>query len=303
MLKEDAADDGNDDYLEPLDRIYNASKHLLTLINDVLDLSKIEAGKIELFNENFGLQKIADEVVETSEPLAKKNNNAINVSFDDKAKIVNADFTRTKQVLLNLISNACKFCENDEINLAFSTFIENNREFIKIKVSDNGIGMTKEQVAKLFQSFTQADSSTTRKYGGTGLGLTITRHLCKLMGGDIAVNSEEGRGTTFTAHFLNNMARENRSSHNAVVEVQKDQVNEAKDTKQGISVLVIDDDPTVRDLMKRQIERQGYKFLEAETGKSGVKYAREFCPDVIILDILMPDFDGWSVLRSLKLTK
>ena len=303
MLKEDAEDDGNDDYLEPLDRIYNASKHLLTLINDVLDLSKIEAGKIELFNENFGLQKIADEVVETSEPLAKKNNNSISVSFDDKEKIVNADFTRTKQVLLNLISNACKFCEKDEINLGFSTFIENNQEYIKIKVSDNGIGMTKEQVAKLFQSFTQADSSTTRKYGGTGLGLTITRHLCKLMGGDITVESEEGKGTTFTAHFLNNMLHESLSSQDTSVEVQKDQLIEIKDTKEGVSVLVIDDDPTVRDLMKRQIERQGYKFLEAETGKLGVKYAREYCPDVIILDILMPEFDGWSVLRSLKADK
>ena len=302
MLKEDAEDDGNDDYLEPLDRIYNASKHLLTLINDVLDLSKIEAGKIELYNENFGLKKIADEVVETAEPLAKKNNNRISVSFDEKDRVVNADFTRTKQILLNLVSNACKFCENDEIELIFSTYEEAQKEFVKIQVRDNGIGMTEEQLARLFQSFTQADSSTTRKYGGTGLGLTITRHLCKLMGGDIMVESEEGKGTTFTAHFINN-ASEGQTKKGDSPQVSEIEPAQKIALVESISVLVIDDDPTVRNLMKRQIERHGFKFLEAETGKLGIKTARELNPDVIILDILMPEFDGWSVLRSLKADK
>ena len=199
MLKEDAEDDSLDDYLEPLDRIHNASRHLLTLINDVLDLSKIEAGKIELYFETFIVSDIMRDIIATSEPLAQKNNNELilenNLDFDS----MHSDQTRVRQIVLNLVSNACKFTENGQVTLALNSRSKKEKQILDIVVTDTGIGMSKEQVRKLFQAFTQADSSTTRKYGGTGLGLIITKHLSRIMGGDVEVSSVEGEGTTFIA--------------------------------------------------------------------------------------------------------
>merc|ERR1711991_184601 len=202
MLKEDAEDDNLDDYLEPLDRVFNAGKHLLALINDVLDLSKIEAGRIELFNETFQLKSIIDEIVKTSQPLAEKNKNELIVNFQNSLNLVTADQTRVKQIVLNLISNACKFTENGKITLNISKKKKKSGDLISIAVKDTGIGMTKDQMDKLFNSFVQADSSTTRKYGGTGLGLTISKQLAMMMGGDVTVDSEINKGTIFTATFL-----------------------------------------------------------------------------------------------------
>ena len=182
MLKEDAEDDENEDYLEPLDRIHNASKHLLTLINDILDLSKIEAGKIELFEEEFSLPKMVEDVIETSRPLAEKNDNRIEIRMDQDLDSIYADQTRVRQIILNLISNACKFTEKGEVHIEVRKILEVETDLIEISVRDTGIGLSEEQQQKLFQAFTQADSSTTRKYGGTGLGLTITRQLSRLMG-------------------------------------------------------------------------------------------------------------------------
>ena len=195
MLKEDAEDDENEDYLEPLDRIHNASKHLLTLINDILDLSKIEAGKIELFEEEFSLPKMVEDGIETSKPLAEKNDNRIEIRMDQDLDSIYADQTRVRQIILNLISNACKFTEKGEVHIEVRKILEVETDLIEISVRDTGIGLSEEQQQKLFQAFTQADSSTTRKYGGTGLGLTITRQLSRLMGGDVTVESELGKGT------------------------------------------------------------------------------------------------------------
>ena len=169
MLKEDAEDDENEDYLEPLDRIHNASKHLLTLINDILDLSKIEAGKIELFEEEFSLPKMVEDVIETSKPLAEKNDNRIEIRMDQDLDSIYADQTRVRQIILNLISNACKFTEKGEVHIEVRKILEVETDLIEISVRDTGIGLSEEQQQKLFQAFTQADSSTTRKYGGTGL--------------------------------------------------------------------------------------------------------------------------------------
>ncbi len=314
MLKEDAADDGLDDFEEPLDRVFNAGKHLLTLINDVLDLSKIEAGRIELFNETFELKPIMDEVVLTSKPLASKNNNELILNFDNKIDLVTADQTRIKQVILNLISNACKFTENGKVTLAVKrknrTYFRNGKkissgDLIIIDVSDTGIGMTEEQMSRLFNSFVQADSSTTRKYGGTGLGLTISKQLAILMGGDVVVRSELGKGTTFTASFLADYSsatdnvKKNKIKEGPLIEnvVSIETQNSNKNAK---TVLIIDDDPTVSELMKRHLLKENYNVVVAPNGKDGVKLAREITPDVITLDILMPEMDGWSVLRTLK---
>jgi signal transduction histidine kinase len=204
MLKEDATDDGYDDYVEPLDRIHGASRHLLTLINDVLDLSKIEAGKIELFFETFLISDIMRDIVSTSQPLANKNNNELILENNLKLNSVYADQTRVRQIVLNLVSNACKFTEDGQVTIGLAAKSTEEQQILEISVSDTGIGMSEEQVGRLFQAFTQADSSTTRKYGGTGLGLIITKHLSRIMGGDVTVSSTEGKGTTFTASFVIN---------------------------------------------------------------------------------------------------
>ena len=301
MLKEDAADDGLEDFEEPLDRVFNAGKHLLTLINDVLDLSKIEAGRVELFNETFELNQILDDVMKTSSPLAQKNDNELVIDYKTDIDFVTADQTRVKQVVLNLISNACKFTEKGKITVGVNKIKQSGGDLISIDVSDTGIGMSDEQMARLFNSFVQADSSTTRKYGGTGLGLTISKQLAILMGGDVVVNSELGKGTTFTATFLadfigasdsvKNLNQQTGSLIENVVSIEN---------SSGKTVLIIDDDPTVSELMKRQLLKEGYKVVIAPNGKEGIRLARDLNPDVITLDILMPEMDGWSVLRTLK---
>ena len=233
MLKEDAEDDNLDDYLEPLDRIHNASRHLLTLINDVLDLSKIEAGKIELYFEQFLVSDIMRDIMATSEPLAQKNNNELilrnNLDFDS----IHSDQTRVRQIVLNLVSNACKFTENGQVTISLNSRINGEKEFLDIAINDTGIGMSEAQVNKLFQAFTQADSSTTRKYGGTGLGLIITKHLSRIMGGDVAVSSVEGEGTTFTASIVINAnnaenVQADAIKYDAVVLGDSDKVSSSK---------------------------------------------------------------------------
>ena len=305
MLKEDAEEDNLDDYLEPLDRIHNASRHLLTLINDVLDLSKIEAGKIELYFEQFLVSDIMRDIMATSEPLAQKNNNELilrnNLDFDS----IHSDQTRVRQIVLNLVSNACKFTENGQVTISLNSRAKGEKEFLDIAITDTGIGMSEAQVNKLFQAFTQADSSTTRKYGGTGLGLIITKHLSRIMGGDVDVSSVEGEGTTFTASITINAnnadnVEADAIKYDAVVLGDSDKVSSSKAEH---TILIIDDDPTVRDLMKRQLERDGFGVLIAEDGPLGIKMAIEMQPDAVVLDILMPGMDGWSVLRTLKASK
>jgi signal transduction histidine kinase len=196
MLREDA--ESLDQDLEPLDRVLGAARHLLTLINDVLDLSKIEAGRMELHLGSFALAPLIDDVVKTIEPLAVKNGNRVVARRDDATNTMHADQTRVRQTLLNLASNANKFTEKGTVTIDARQRLENDREWITITVTDTGIGMTPEQMGKLFQEFSQATSATASRYGGTGLGLVISRRFCQMMGGDITVESEPGRGSSFT---------------------------------------------------------------------------------------------------------
>jgi signal transduction histidine kinase len=206
MLREDAEALKQD--TEPLDRVLGAARHLLALINDILDLSKIEAGRMELNLDTFALPPLIDEVVKTIEPLAAKNGNQVAVHCDGTIGSLHADSMRLRQALLNLMSNANKFTERGTISVDAQQKKEDGRYWITIAVADTGIGMTPEQMGKLFQEFSQADASTTRKYGGTGLGLAISKRFCQMMGGDIAVESELGRGSTFTIR----LPRESRTS-------------------------------------------------------------------------------------------
>jgi signal transduction histidine kinase len=196
MLREDAEALKQD--VEPLDRVLGAGRHLLALINDILDLSKIEAGRMELQLEPFALAPLIANVVKTIEPLAAKNGNQVAVHCDAGIGTMHADQMRLRQTLLNLLSNANKFTDHGTITIDARQKQEDGRDWITISVTDTGIGMTAEQMGKLFQEFSQADASTTRKFGGTGLGLAISKRFCQMMGGDITVESAPGRGSTFT---------------------------------------------------------------------------------------------------------
>ncbi len=242
------------------------------------------------------------DIVSTSQPLANKNNNELILENNLKLDSVYTDQTRVRQIVLNLVSNACKFTKDGQVTIGLAAKSTKEQQILEISVSDTGIGMSEEQVGRLFQAFTQADSSTTRKYGGTGLGLIITKHLSRIMGGDVTVSSIEGEGTTFTASLVIN----SKSPQNTEVEAISfdtsfsDNSDEVGTINSEHSVLIIDDDPTVRGLMKRQLERDGFGVIIAEDGASGIDMAIKCKPDAIVLDILMPGMDGWSVLRSLK---
>ena len=198
MLQEDAAELENEEFEEDLSRINGAGKHLLGLINDVLDISKIEAGAMDIYLETFSAQPMIQDVVTTMQTLVEKNSNSLVVECPEGIESMHADMTKVKQGLFNLIGNASKFTEQGTISLTISRLTEDGQEWVNFAVSDTGIGMTEEQMGRLFEAFAQAEASTRRDYGGTGLGLAITRHFCEMMGGKVLVESEAGKGSTFT---------------------------------------------------------------------------------------------------------
>jgi signal transduction histidine kinase/DNA-binding response OmpR family regulator len=300
MLLEDARDLGRDEEIEPLERILRAGRHLLTLINDILDLSKIEAGKMDFHPETFSVTTMVEDVVATIRPMAEKNGNQIVLQCPESVGAMWADPTRVRQALLNLASNASKFTEQGTITVAVDRRRDGERDWITMRVADTGIGMTPEQMAKLFQDFTQADASTTRKYGGTGLGLAISRRFCRMMGGDITAESIPGQGSTFTIR----LPAEADASTSA--EARRGPAPVSTPSRSGPApdrtplVLVVDDDPTVRDVMERFLVKEGFSVVTAAGGVEALHKAREVHPAVITLDVLLPDLDGWTVLAALK---
>jgi adenylate cyclase len=298
MLEEDVRELGQDDLVEPLQRVSNAGKHLHRLINDILDLSKIEAGKLEFYLEEVDLVHLIDECVSTTRSMAEKNDNRITLNCAPEIGKMRADVTRLRQILLNLLSNANKFTKDGEIILEAKRDSDDGTDRVIFNVTDTGIGMSPEQMEKLFQDFSQADSSTTRRFGGTGLGLAICRRLCHMMGGTIEVTSTLGEGTTFTVSLPIAAAAQDET-HEFPVQTPKID-GSAQPATRSETVLVVDDDPTVRDMMRRLLAREGFDVLTASGGEEGLKLAREFKPSLITLDVLMPDFDGWSVLREAK---
>jgi adenylate cyclase len=295
MLVEDAEDAGQGDFIEPLNRIARAGKHLLELINEVLDLSKIEAGKLELNDEEIDVADFVGEVVGAAQPLATRNNNRLLVEAPKEVGRIRADPMRLRQIVLNLLSNACKFTDKGTISLTISRATDARGDWIQFTVADTGIGMTQEQLGRLFQEFTQADSSTTRKYGGTGLGLAISDRLVTMMGGSIAVESEPGKGTRFTVTLPSRRNAAVAPSHPSAAPPTI-----ANPVRRTNRVLVIDDDPTVRDMMRRYLSREGFDVVTAADGDEGISLAGELRPSVITLDVLMPGTGGWSVLQALK---
>jgi signal transduction histidine kinase/CheY-like chemotaxis protein len=293
MLQEEAEEMGEETFVADLNKIRAAGKHLLSLINSILDISKIEAGKMELYLETFNIEKMIGDTLTIVEPVVAKNGNRLQLEQPSKLGSMVADMVKIRQVLFNLISNAAKFTHNGVITLAVHCQKNEGGDRIHFKVRDTGIGMTPEQMGKLFQAFSQADSSVTSKYGGTGLGLAISRHFCQMMGGDVRVESELGQGTTFTVELPQTVRL---SSELAVAKITASGERE----KYAATLLVIDDDPTTYAIMQREFAGSEVQVVRACDGEEGLQKARALRPDLITLDVIMPGMDGWEVLAKLK---
>ena len=325
ILMEETEEAGHNEYNSDLEKIRTAGRHLLGLINDILDIAKIEAGKMDIYLETFSVAQMAREVVATIRPMAEKNGNNLVLNVPIDVGNLHADVTKMRQSLLNLLANASKFTQNGTI------FFEAQRsnEFVEFIVTDTGIGMTPEQCQRLFQEFSQADNSTTRKYGGSGLGLVITKRFAQMMGGEIIVRSQEGEGSTFILKvpaFVGETIAlsppvQPISDVPPLAGTEEDidflthplvltKINgESSDCDSGSgtgkeksenNILVIDDDPAIRDLSRRLLEPAGYNVITAEGGEEGIRLARKLRPQVILLDVMMPQVDGWTVLSVLK---
>jgi signal transduction histidine kinase/CheY-like chemotaxis protein len=293
LLEEQARQRTDEKFASRLNKINVSANHLLSLINDILDLSKIEAGKMEVNPELFGVRAMLEDVIITARPLLEQNGNQIQTHIEGELGIIFADSVKVRQILLNLLSNAAKFTQKGTITLSasrhttLSTTQLTPQETIFFSVTDTGIGMTQEQVAGLFNPFTQADGSTTRRYGGTGLGLTISQRFCQMMGGDIQVQSQVNQGSIFSFHIPITEPFEPPDASHYTLPLKA-------------RILVVDDEPMIRDLLAHYLRQEGYEVETAANGQEGLHLARQYRPDTIILDIFMPVMDGWSVLTALK---
>ena len=282
-------------------KIHSSGKHLLAIINDILDLSKIEAGKREFYSQNCNLKTLAEEVNQTVQPIINKNSNKLKVNLDKNLGSISVDITRLRQVLLNLLSNACKFTEKGEIVFTIMRKTINKADWINFTISDTGIGMNASQLENLFQSFSQVHSSNIQKYGSTGLGLAITKRICEMMGGDIFVESQPGEGSTFSVHLPVVMTVQATAEKVAPGQEKPEKVlEELKSEAKKNIILVIDDDPMMHSQMKRAFEKEDYIIVCASDGEEGLTLARKLHPTLITLDVLMPGMDGWTVLTKLK---
>ncbi len=303
MLQEEASDRQLDDFGTDLKKINAAGKHLLALINDILDLSKIEAGKMELFLESFDLAELIDEVASTIRPLVEKNANTLRIECAPDLGVMHADQIKVRQGLFNLLSNAVKFTQEGSVTLNAGRERMDDCEWIVFRVADTGIGLSPDKIVKLFQDFTQADASTTRKFGGTGLGLALTRRFCQMMGGDVTVHSVPGEGSIFTIKLpaVVSDAKPEAVAPAAVVAAPESAGGDATEPLPPAScVLIIDDDPTQRDLIQRFLGKEGFCVRTAAGGEAGLRLAGQLRPVAITLDVMMPEMDGWSVLSALK---
>ncbi|HEX7063304.1 MAG TPA: response regulator [Woeseiaceae bacterium] len=289
LLQEEMEEQEHAEYVPDLRKINSAGKHLLALINDVLDLSKIEAGKMDVFMEDAEVGQIVDEVCTTIRPFIESFGNQFKCS--PASGRIRTDVTKLRQVLFNLLGNAAKFTENGVVSLEVSRSRADGNEIWQFTISDTGIGIAPDKMDRLFEEFSQLDEQVARKHGGTGLGLAISKRFCRMLGGDISVTSRVGQGSTFTV-TLPAQAEEERAPVRAS--------RKRKAGNEHCEVLVIDDDPAVRDLVSRYLVKEGFRVQTAQTGEEGLELARRMHPEAITLDLLMPGIDGWSVLTQLK---
>jgi CheY-like chemotaxis protein len=291
MLQEEAEDLENDIFIDDLSKINSAAKHLLGLINDILDISKIESGRMEIHLETIDIYTVVQEVSQTILPLVAKNKNQFQINCDPNIGKMVTDVTKLRQNLFNIISNAAKFTQGGTIWLT----VLRQDDWIYFQIKDTGIGMNPDQMSRIFQPFTQADESTTRKYGGTGLGLTITQQFCHMLGGDIFVDSQEGYGSSFViqlpVHATLNTQLSSETPHFPPP---------LSSLTLGKKVLIIDDDDAAREYIANTLKSWGFEVHEASNGPAGLDLAKTLQPDAITLDVIMPEMDGWSVLTEIK---
>jgi PAS domain S-box-containing protein len=300
MLLEDAQDEGDEAAAGDLKKIHAAGNHLLALINDVLDLSKIEAGKMDVHLETFPLQHVVEEVVATAAPLVEKNRNRLNVEMDEALGEMTADVTKVRQALYNLLSNATKFTHEGQIEVEAQIEQKDGVDWVRLCVSDSGIGIAPEKIDDIFGEFSQADDTTTRDYGGTGLGLSISRRFCRMMGGDLTVESSVDKGSTFTIRLPMIVTVTATESGEETATHVEEPTAVAPLPGEERTVLVIDDDPNALDLLARTLQEAGVRVVTASDGEEGLRLARSLQPAAITLDVMMPDMDGWQVLSELK---
>ena len=291
MLAEDCEDLGYDDLLPDLKKITSAGTHLLSLINNILDISKIESGKMELYITSFEIEDVVDVIKDISAPLVSKNNNAFQCNIQDGIGAMRQDETKLRQCLSNLLSNAAKFTEAGTVTLEVDASLEKEIEMVSFKVIDTGEGMSEEGVGKVFEVYTQAERSTSAKHGGTGLGLPLSREMAQMMGGDITLTSELGVGSVFTLKLPRDCPQDEHEVSDSVLEGIDD------DEK---LVVLIDDDVTMHDLIKRTLNKIGLTLVGATDSEKGMQMVRETKPKLLLLDVLMPGRDGWSILRECK---
>ncbi|UWQ32196.1 response regulator [Leisingera sp. M527] len=300
MLMEDAEEFGQEDFIEPLERISRAGKHLLNLINEILDLSKIEAGKFEMHIESFDLPSLIHDATTTVRPMAEKNGNELTVDCPDDLGAISADQTRMRQIILNLLSNACKFTEKGQVVLVAREVPDDLGSAVSIAITDTGIGLSAEQIDRLFEEFSQADSSTTRRFGGTGLGLAISRRLARMMGGDIEVQSALGEGATFTFRLPRIVIASSGEDDASPLPERPPALPINSARRDNPRILVVDDDRASRELMRVMLAKQGYDVVTAVDGREGLELARRMKPSAITLDVVMPELDGWEFLKEIK---
>ncbi len=292
ILQEEVVGLGQEGLVPDLKKVESAGRHLLGLINDILDLSKVEAGKMDVLLEDVDIVPLLDEVHALIVPLSEKNGNVLDLRPANDLGIMRTDRTKLKQSLLNILSNASKFTENGRLTLLAERF-EADRPMVRFAITDTGIGMTEEQVGRLFQAFSQADASTTKKYGGTGLGLAISRQFCQLLGGDITVASKPGEGSTFTITLP--------VSSDVPAQIKPAGAPRiAATATDTATVLIVDDDAAARELLTASLKNAGYRLVHATSGAEALELARTIRPDAITLDVMMPKPDGWDVLTALK---
>ncbi|MEK9629088.1 MAG: ATP-binding protein, partial [Nitrospinota bacterium] len=295
-----------------------AGRHLLGLINEILEISKIQAGKMEVHSESFSLKQLIDEVMATIRPLAQKKHNRIETKILNSPEKMNSDSTRIRQILLNLLGNSCKFTERGKVVLSVTGKVVEGEKWIHFTITDSGIGIDPDKIPELFEEFTQADNSATRKFGGTGLGLTISKRLAQLLGGDIQATSEPGKGSSFTLFlpqdFTKIRAAESHISQGwsewakkyLSEDVLSRKSNQSTRTDSSLvefeadQVLVIDDDVIVNNLIRKFLEREGYQVEIAKDGFEGFKIAEKMIPQIIILDVRIGGMSGWEIIKRIK---
>ncbi|RYC32387.1 PAS domain-containing sensor histidine kinase [Lichenibacterium minor] len=296
MLAEEIEDVGHVGLLTDVGKIESSARHLLGLINDVLDLSKIEAGRMTVEAVDFDVAGMVDEVVNATGSLVAKKDNRLRLDLGGGLGRMHSDELKIRQCLMNLVSNAAKFTEGGEIVLRVR---RDSADVLTFDVEDSGIGMTDEQMGRLFQRFSQADESTTRQFGGTGLGLAITRAFARKLGGDVSVESQPGRGSTFRLQLAARV-RSDDGGGDTVAILPEPVPQGAEPAEPAGRILVVDDDPAARDLLARFLKREGFAVTGAADGQAGLTLARALRPQAILLDVEMPKMDGWSVLHALR---